>query len=155
MSYPGYVRSVLGSALERNVRCHGEENVRDVVRWLCHALKIRPPRLKFQRMGCSMGWYSKSRHEVRISPDAKRWLVIHEVAHHLHRVEVERRRKEGDCLAGYENGDSSHGASFKNCLLACARLFYGDPADYPWDTEYRAIANWWKRERKIHEGGTS
>jgi hypothetical protein len=112
--------------------------------------EIKPPSFRFNRG--SHGLYYSGRREVTTAPPERysggrsiEHSLVHEFAHHL----ADERNREAVATARALGKSwmhlplyAHHGPAFRKALLEVATKFYGDPAKYPWDTEYPAIKKW-------------
>jgi hypothetical protein len=93
--------------------------------------------------------YKAPRGTVHVGPRIRDGLagVIHEVAHHVVAMrgpKLTRREREtarrGLARLGRGAGQFvHHGPTFVATLTELAAQWYGDPALYPWHTEYRSV----------------
>lgn len=69
--------------------------------------------------------------------------LIHEFAHHVDR----ERQKAARPASGFFNFGrrSHHGDSFSRALADVCRVAFRDINEYAWNTEYRMVQAWWRR----------
>jgi len=128
-------------------RCRGPDDVRLIARLVCSEFHVRPPAFEWRRPGSRTGRYLPHQRlgTILIAPDAPHWLLLHELAHHLHQHEMTER-----AVASLTRGgdDTGHGPNFRSCLMVAARVWYGDEARYPWYADYPALRRWWEHEQR-------
>jgi hypothetical protein len=118
------------------------EDAGQLVRYLCWRAKVGPVAVDWN------GRHVRGQHKpgrIAIGPRIRDGLaaVIHEVAHHVvaeRSGETRRRKYKYRALyPGLRGPRVVHGPLFVAVLRELAGYWYGDPARYPWETEYRSI----------------
>ena len=95
---------------------------------LCAALHVRVPHLDWTGRSRNGRYYTR-RLTVQVGPNCWRGVeaaLLHEIAHHV---------------ANCRYGDHGHGPTYYRALCEVISLWYTNPGDYPWCSEYKSLAH--------------
>ncbi len=129
------------------------EDAGQLVRYLCWRARVPAPRVDWHGRSVRGSYLSAGGRRggrvgaIKIGPRIRTGLagVIHEVAHHVVSRRQPLTRKQRRRVI-YQRGHSHHGGGFTEVLIELAGYWYGDPAGYPWGSEYRTVAAGARRE---------
>jgi hypothetical protein len=122
-----------------------------LIAFLCWRASVPRPKLAWAARAVRGSYrlpipYKAPRGVINIGPKVRDGLaaVIHEVAHHVVSMRAPKltRRERQLALLRRRRGVErfvQHGPVFVETLTELAGYWYGDPAHYPWHTEYRSL----------------
>jgi hypothetical protein len=115
-----------------------EEEARRMLGALAIVFQVDPPTLRWTQTQTAR--YYEKRQRITIGPRCQEIEsgLVHEFAHHLSWL------RYGRVL--------HHQAPYWPLLEEVARVYYGDPAHYPWQTEYVIGQRYWRARHGLRQG---
>ena len=127
-----------------------------MVGWCAQVTKnlTRPKKISFSNKDSGRYYVHEQRihipHRDRTSTDRFEMVLLHETAHHIHRMKVVARKNKTGLLFKSRRKATSpvapHGNQFRRILWKSIEHYYGDPTQYAWHWEYVGVRNWAKNK---------